>query len=54
MKPLNRREQIYEQAIQKIRQWAEDPELKKDVKLMFIKQELKLLNERMAKLEDGE
>ncbi len=54
MKPLSRREQIYEQAIQKIRAWADNQELSKDVKLMFIKQELKLLNERMARLEDEE
>lgn len=54
MKPLSRREQIYEQAIQKIRAWADNKELSKDVKLMFIKREFKLLDERMARLEDEE
>lgn len=54
MKPLSRREQIYEQAIRKIREWADHPDLSKDEKLMFIKQEFKLLDERMARLEDEE
>lgn len=54
MKPLSRREQIYEQAIQKIREWADRPDLSKDEKLMFIKYEFKLLDERMARLSEEE
>ena len=48
MKPLSRRERIYEQSIRKLRKWAENETMTRDMKLMLIRRELKLLPQRLA------
>lgn len=54
MKPLSKRERIYEQSIQKLRKWAENETMTRDMKLMLIKRELKLLPQRLASVTDDD